>query len=580
MTRPTFLQAIARPYSLSQRHLLREREFESEAERRGVAVSHGALERLARDRLLLPTLRVSKPVRRLRTEARGLPDWQRRQILSAWPSTTAPGLLDPGAGFVVEEPSTKPHTAWKRRERTDDGVSLLAWDFLYSPYRLLLLPGIQRFRMDLEAARGSRLLTQFRASAVARAVDAAQRSDEEVALLTALEPSYYPSIVGITSMPSDYGDFDEFQTWDSSMNPAELYTWLDWNHADLLKLAERYLHAAYSIDPNRRWIDLVRLMDADHWDKLEGAARLAIDFRIASEIILRFLEDLARGGLVPALPDVPERAPHVLQGRLKPDRSELDETLLDYGLSPHPALLLVLEGSCEEAVLPRVLRHYGIPINDDFVKILLLGGLKKKPELLARYLAPSLRRLDDRHAVFLRPPARVLVAADAEEGYRTESDREARRADWVRPAFDSLDQSLRTAAAEADLKSLATVTTWSQEPGRGNFEYAHFSDRQLARAILATSKAPVGVTLSSVQTQVAILRRSGANLKRVWKDWPDPQPSKLGMWEHLWPELERRIKRADRTGSAERIPVVRVAFEAWRIATLPRHVVLRLAAEN
>ena len=580
MARPTFLQAIARPYALSQRHLLRERDFESEAERRGVTVSHGALERLARDRLLLPSLRVSKPVRRLQTDARGLPDWQRRQILSAWPSNTAPGLLDPGAGFVVEEPSTTPHTPWKRRERTGDGISFLAWDFLYSPYLLLLLPGIQRFRTELGAARGSRLLSQFRASAVARAEEAARRSEEEVALLTALEPSYYPSVVGTTSMPSDYGGFDDFQTWDSSMNPAELYAWLDWNHADLLKLAERYLHVAYSVDPNRRWIDLVRLMDADHWDQLEGAARLAIDFRIAAEIILRFLEDLARGGLVPALPEVPARAPHVLQGRLKPERGELDETLLDYGLSPHPALLLVLEGSCEEAILPRVLRRYGIPLNDDFIKILLLGGLKKKPELLARYLAPSLRRLDDRHAVFLRPPARVLVAADAEEGYGTESEREARRTDWVRPAFDSLDQSFQTAASGADLKSLATVMTWSQEPGRGNFEYAHFSDRQLARAILATVEAPAGVTLSSVQTQVAILRKSGANLKKIWRDWPDPQPTKLAMWEHLWPVLERRITRADRTRSAEGIPVVRIAFEALRIATLPRHVVLRLTEDT
>jgi hypothetical protein len=539
MAKPTFLEALARPYALSQRHLLSESDFISAVESRGLAVSTEQLERLAKDHLLEPTVKISKPVRGLRSLARKATDWQRRQLLTDIPPTTAPGLLDIEPGYALEIASASPHRPWKQRERSEGSIRFHAVDFLYSPYRLLLLPGVQRATNDLANLRGTRKSNAVRDWVVSRAVEEARNSDEESALLTVLEPIYYPSIVGKVSMPSDYGDFDRYQAWQSTLDPAELYRRLDWPHEGLRKLAERYINRANDIDPIRRWIDLVRLMDADHWEKLEGPARLAIDLRMAAELILRFLEDLADREAVPPLPDIPRRASHPLRDRLRPDRSELDETLLDYGLSPHPSLVLVLEGSCEELIVPRVLRHYDIPVRDDYIKILPLGGLTKNPELVARYLTPSLRRLDDRHAVFLRPPSHVLVVADAEVPYETARDREARRADWIRPAFDSLDDSLKTPAAQADLGLLVVVTTWSESPGRTNFEYSHFSAGQLARAILATGRAPHRADVQRVRTQIEALRARGKGFDHVWRSWPDPQPDKLAIWdEHLWPRLE------------------------------------------
>jgi hypothetical protein len=568
---------MARPYALSQRHLLSERDFAAEISRRGLTVSATeTLERLARDRVLVPAIKVSKPVRNLRVQARNLVDWQRRQILDSSPPTTAPGLLELVSDGLVEATAEGPSRPWRQRQRQEGGLSFRAFDFLYSPYQLLLAPTVSRLTSELLTWHGSAKTKDLAAMSLDRAKQAAAASDSEVGLLTALEPIYYPRIVGRITMPTEYGNFEGYEAWTQSFDPGEYYRWLDWDHGELLKLAERYINVAHSIDPLQRWIELVRLIDPSQWDKLEGHARLAIDLRIGADMILRFLEDLSARGVVPALPVIPPRAPHPLQWRLKADRTTLDETLLDYGLSPYPALLLVVEGSCEEEIVPRVMHVLGIPIRDDFIKILTLGGVAKKPELLARYLAPSLRRIDAHHAEFLRPPARVLVVADAEGGYSTASNRMARRHDWIRPAFDSLDPAFQTPAARIDMEGLVTVTTWTNAPNRSCFEFAHATDLQLARAILATGKAPPGVMLQSVRADLANCRRQKTNWKSVWKSWPDPKPGKLEVWEHLWPVLERKIERSAAAGRHNRNPVVRVVLEAYELASGPRHVVLRL----
>jgi hypothetical protein len=65
-------------------------------------------------------------------------------------------------------------------------------------------------------------------------------------------------------------------------------------------------------------------------------------------------------------------------------------------------------------------------------------------------------------------------------------------------------------------------------------------------------------------------------LKKIWKTW-SPQPNKLEMWHHLWPVLRTRIRRAERSKTEERIPLVRVVREAERKARGPRsHTVLRV----
>jgi hypothetical protein len=235
-----------------------------------------------------------------------------------------------------------------------------------------------------------------------------------------------------------------------------------------------------------------------------------------------------------------------------------------------------VEGACEEEIVPRVMRLLGIPIRDDFIKIFPLHGIEKKTELLARYLAPSLRQMNDRHAEFLRPPTRILVVADAERGYKSESDRADRHREWVRAVFDSLDPAFQTPTARVDIEALITVTTWSTAPSRSCFEFAHVTDLQLARAILATGKAPPGVALQNVRATVADCRRQKTNWKSVWKTWPDPKPGKLEVWEHLWPVLERKIERSAAAGGHNRNPVVRVVLEAYELASGPRHVVLRL----
>jgi len=551
VAKPTFLDALARPFALSQRRLLSERDFASELTRRGLTASApDSLARLARDRVLEPAVVVSKPLRSLRVQARGLPEWQQLHILDESPPTGAPGLLELAARGLVAPGSTKSEWSWRRRRRQVGQFNFNAFEFLYSPYQLLLIPSLTQLGSFMAVWGGRRGSQEWLEAIRAHARKTALASNHEIALLGVLEPIYYPRITGTIRLSFDYGAVDAYLDWRRSLDLVEVLRWLEWGPVELRKLAERYIFEAETVDPLRRWIELVRLIDPDQWDKLEGAARLAIDLRIAAEMIFRFLEDLADLKAAPELPDIPSRAPHPLRWRLKEDRTTLDETLLDYGLSPHPALLLVVEGRCEEEITPRAMRLLGIPRRDDFIKLFDIGGIDKDTELLAKSLAPYLRRVDSTLAEFLRPPTRVIVVVDAEGKYKTAVQREGKRQAWLRSTYDSLDPEFRTPTARRDLEALVTVTTWSTAARESCFEFAHFSDLQMARAILATGMAPGSATLGQVRSKVRDCRGGAKDWDSVWKGgrsptptpaWPKPWPTKLAVWEHLWPVLEKRI---------------------------------------
>jgi len=87
-----------------------------------------------------------------------------------------------------------------------------------------------------------------------------------------------------------------------------------------------------------------------------------MDHRVAAEILLRFCEDLAEWGV--GLP-VPSAASfgmnwHPLCDRLSTRDQTLDEDLMDLGLSPHPRVVLAVEGETEEVHVPLV-GHSDIP---------------------------------------------------------------------------------------------------------------------------------------------------------------------------------------------------------------------------
>ena len=333
---------------------------------------------------------------------------------------------------------------------------------------------------------------------------------------------------------------------------------------------------AHGLDPLKAWSDLVAQIHPDRLALLEGDALVAIDHKQAAEMILRFLGELAREGIVAPVPERDTRSYQPLDDRLRRRRDRLDAVLSDYGISPHPAVVLVVEGMTEQNLLPKVMRLLGIPVQDSFIRIETLGGIENQIELLARYLAPSLRRLDDHAAEFLTPPARLVVVADAEgRRFRTPAQREAEKAQLVKHVWNALEPEFQTEAALVDLGHMVDVTTW--KPRAKDIEYAHFKSRQIAHAIVATGYVPDGVTIDDIESAIQAAKAGGSSAKSVWNRWLPRRESKGLVWEQLWPVLERRVTSAVRSGKVESIPVCRILLDAHEMASRPRrHTLLRI----
>jgi hypothetical protein len=135
----------------------------------------------------------------------------------------------------------------------------------------------------------------------------------------------------------------------------------------------------------------------------------------------------------------------------------------------------------------------------------------------------------------------MLVAVNAEGRFRTRQDREARRKQIARHIYNALQSEFQKRATLHYVESLVEVQTWRRTAK--DLEYAHFTDRQLAQAILATIRVPARIALDDLIRRVAGRRRNGESVDKVWRQWPTPQPDMLVLWQHLWPILERRVLR-------------------------------------
>ena len=125
--------------------------------------------------------------------------------------------------------------------------------------------------------------------------------------------------------------------------------------------AELLLVRAHSIDPvGWSWSRLIRRAPRDSWKDLQGAALSAMDLRETAEILLLFHQDLVDHGKAEALPDMAASiAWHPLHERLSFRQDTLDQDLMRLGISPHPRVVLAIEGDTEEVHVPKVWKALG-----------------------------------------------------------------------------------------------------------------------------------------------------------------------------------------------------------------------------
>lgn len=171
---------------------------------------------------------------------------------------------------------------------------------LYSPYQLLALPELDAtLARQTFHKRGERIIARMPKPGQLL-LDRMERFRKLAIVLTAVEPCYLPNLdpefIQLSNMP-DIADCAQYRT---SFDPVRTQAWLSCPTEQMRKDAEfLLLMRAHRRDPvGDDWSQLMRRAPAKSRKYLKDAALIAMDDRIAAEILLRFYEDLALRGLV------------------------------------------------------------------------------------------------------------------------------------------------------------------------------------------------------------------------------------------------------------------------------------------
>lgn len=128
------------------------------------------------------------------------------------------------------------------------------------------------------------------------------------------------------------------------------------------------------------------------------------------------------------------------------------------------------------------------------------------------------------------------------------------------PRDAALPRELRTPIVAQQIRPFITVATWTRTGT--SFEFAHFTDTEIATAAAALDRRKRQPTLEKRVAIVAKLRAERGNLDKMLGPI-----SKVALADALWPVLEARIERALARGTERRVPLVRAVHRAYALAT-------------
>lgn len=343
---------------------------------------------------------------------------------------------------------------------------------------------------------------------------------------------------------------EEWHVYREQFEPSAVLARLGWRTDELQESADLLLYRAERSDPlKREWSELVQRASSRSWDRLEGQVVLALDGRIAAEILLLCYEDPAHR------PPAPAVSAHRQGGFGRPKRlsrstTPLDGNLSALGLSPHPGVVLVVEGETEELLFPLVRERLQFTDEHGIVRSVVMRGTKTGlTKLVALAAGPLIDRPEGENWLLLKPPTRVVVAVDPDDPFDTDEKIEREREKMI----NEIAAVIRAQGVEPerdDLDSLIRIETWSQSC----FEFAHFDDEELASAIEAVHRDCNGLAHEELVLALGLHREHGQDIKKVWTTWRRA-PSKRDLAQQLWPHLERKISAAE-TGRSAAFPEV------------------------
>jgi hypothetical protein len=446
---------------------------------------------------------------------------------------------------LLSDPAARRFRPWPSRTRHA---------LFYSPYQLLSVRSLPLVLSKMTGRReGNRITWDL------EPVDPQLRLSFEhlrrlAIVLERLSPRYLSSLTRVLHSP-------DASMWDlvNDHDPCSESEFLDELDADRLeRQAEVLLSNARSFDPLGEWHRVVRIGRPSRWTALKGDALLAHEQRIAAELILHFLEDQAIQGRHRAREPVSTVWREPRHDRLIVEPRERAETVMDFELSDRPALVLAVEGPTEVLIATRLLALVGHEHQSTWVSVVDLGGVDGDVRLLARSVAVP--RLDPEGlggARIVAPLTALMVAADPEgRNFGSTEARERILREMKESIVQSLPATLRVEPLRRDLDYLIHLRTWDHE-----FEFAHFSDRELASAIrkVVGKSAPRHADLMGA---LADARSTRKPIKRVWQTW-QVRPNKLELASALWDILERHVTRPT---SQRSIPIADIVEDALRKA--------------
>ena len=556
----TALELLDLEYVFSQNVLLTPKEFIEACEKRGLSFDSVSeeqqLETLHRAGVLVPFFRQKRDTQQLRklAKANQIPDWVPLHhvfVNTEW-------LQQARNAKLLHVPRTEVYRPWRQYSRVEDGHEYKTNVFMYSPYQLLLVPQLRAILPMMRRKRIAPLEYRYTLKLPdylrQQILNAEAKNAELVIALSVLDRIYLPGIIGVLRNGDDDW-FNHKEHVDKQLTLAQL----GWQPELIQGEAEVLIQKAGSIDPLDNWLDLLRQVHPERWKELRGDALLAMDYRIAAEVLLRFYEDLVKVDAALPLPEIPQFAPHPLKDRLSTTTDMLDETLMKYGLSPQPSLVLIVEGETEMFIVSNILRLFGTPWERQFIELRTSLGNNRDIGRIADYVAPiTYIATSDQSLHLIRPPTRFLVILDKEDKFATVQNAEQERQKWIDTLFRTLPPEDRTPATRQDIDSLVELQTWAT----GAFEYEHFTDEEIRQAIYAACTRQGTRAREIPLWQVAEVRRTGSSVERLFTSNWGKKLNKLILAEELWPTLKQKIEQAKTAGILETIPILRVLMHA------------------
>jgi hypothetical protein len=555
------LELLSLRFPFSQLGLMSADEFAKQAERcrsKGMrgrpAITTQVLEELHRHGVLMPLFRVDL------TEGEPSRQVDLSQSLTAEHvhTTFVSELLRAALEGRAADPALEDFSPWPTERRRHLWPSVDA-GYLYSRHQLIGLDVAMSLVMTLSPQRAGQRVTWHLAEEDrpdARAREALLTWRSLAVTLSALDTYYWPFITHAVY-------HDQEDVWRSerlAFDPVGMLSWLD-VPADKILNAERDLRLKGTFrDDLGDFYEIVRRAKPDAWETLSGDALAAVEFRMTADVLDRFAADLHLEGRASL-----EHTPLPQQG-LSARPHSLDATLTDLRLSPFPSLVIGVEGATEYTLVPRVLDLLEIELDRNWISIIDFGGTDRDLSLLARYAGEPVLGRDLGSGVALeRPITRFLILTDAEHKYATVKDRNYQR----KLLLDSLTQNV-----PADLRGdyysnkpesrTVEIRTWGRYP----FEFAHFTDLQLARTMMDIAKVPYPHAQARLVRAIHMQRTHdpSPNVDDVF--WKGSDLSKTKLADALWPLLEKKIRRAINRNEPGP-PIMRACIRAYEMAAAP-----------